>query len=77
MTAVVYRLHIKSKLLARKIKLYIFDIDLGGNEIETTKLFINGKSQKAGLLNAYLMKVKGVGIAKIAIIAWNRYFEYK
>lgn len=48
-----------------KIKVYIFDIDFRENEMETAKLFTNGKSQAVRLPKAYRLKGKEVGITKI------------
>ena len=66
-----------------KIKVYTFDIDFERNEMETAKLFTNGKSQAVRLPKAYRMKGKEVGITKIgnAVILypiktkWNAFIE--
>lgn len=48
-----------------KIKVYTFDIDFKKDNMETAKLFTNGKSQAVRLPKAYRLKGKEVGITKI------------
>ena len=69
--------------MTNKIIVYTFSIDFEKEEMETAKLFTNGKSQAVRLPKAYRLKGKEVGITKIgnAVILypiktkWNALIE--